>query len=114
MTWSDTHRRWQALQEIEALANASSTAELPWNADYAAIFGDRDGLVAALRYRWELTRRAQLDSHLTEAALEEQRHRLHARHAGVLRLLRSYDAGEPSAPSYPATYAADEDECVPA
>ena len=90
MSWTETHRRWQALREIETLANAGAEA-LPWNAEYADLFGHPDQLVAALRYRWRLTRDAQLDTHLTEQALEEQRRRLAERHAGVLRLLRAYD-----------------------
>jgi hypothetical protein len=96
MSWSETHRRWHALQEIETLANAGLAGgrpidELPWSAEYAEIFGDRDTLAAALRYRWEQTRRAQLDSHLPEALLEEQWCRLHTRYAGVLRLLERHD-----------------------
>jgi hypothetical protein len=97
MGWTETHRRWQALQDIEARANAGVLDALPWSREYAEIFGDRDGLVAALRTRWEHTRRAQLDSHLPERVLEEQWCRLHTRHAGVLRLLERYDgarAGE--------------------
>jgi hypothetical protein len=92
MSWTQTHRRWQALAEIEVLANAGCT-ELPWNAEYAEIFGDRDGLAAALRYRWELTRGAQLDSHLPERVLDEQRSRLATRNAGVLRLLAAHRDG---------------------
>lgn len=91
MTWSETHRRWQALQEIEVLANAGCT-ELPWNEEYAAIFGDRDALAAALRYRWDLARQTQLDPQLTEPVLEQQRARLWERNAGVLRLLRAHAA----------------------
>jgi hypothetical protein len=91
MTWTETHRRWQALQEIEARANTGLVTELPWNPEYAEIFGDRDTLVAALRHRWQQARRAQLDTHLPEATLEEQWCRLHERHAGVLRLLERYE-----------------------
>jgi len=91
MGWTETHRRWQALQEIEALASAGSIDEIPWTDDYAGIFGDRAALVAALRHRWQQTRRAQLDSHLPEHVLEEQWCRLHTRHAGLLRLLERYD-----------------------
>jgi hypothetical protein len=91
MGWTETHRRWQALQEIEAAANATATDELPWNDEYAEIFGDRATLVATLRHRWEQTRRAQLDSHLPEHVLEEQWCRLYTRQAGVLRLLERYD-----------------------
>lgn len=90
MTWTETHRRWQALAEIEALVNASDTDELPWNDEYADIFGDRDGLVAALRYRWNLTRDAQLDLNVPEPVLQEQWHRLQQRHAGILRVLEHH------------------------
>jgi hypothetical protein len=92
MGWTDTHRRWQALQQIEAEANAGALDDLPWTPEHAELFGDRDRLATALRSRWEQTRRAQLDSHLPERVLEEQWRRLHARHAGVLRLLERYDA----------------------
>src|SRR5689334_4555627 len=90
MSWTQTHRRWQALQEIEALANAGCT-ELPWNTEYAEIFGDRDGLVAVLRYRWRLSQSTQLDSHLSEPVLEAQRVRLENRHAGVLRMVQNHE-----------------------
>ncbi len=98
MTWSETHRRWQALQEIEALATAGCE-ELPWNNEYAEIFGDRDTLAATLRYRWNLTRDAQLDTHLAEAVLEQQRARLIERNAGVLRLLRRHQTGAVTIPA---------------
>jgi len=98
MSWTETHRRWQALQQIEALANATDLDELPWTPEYAAIFGHRDNLAAALRYRWEQTLRAQLDTHLPESVLEEQWCRLQDRQAGVLRLLRRYDGLESAGP----------------
>ena len=94
MSWTETHRRWQALQEIEALASAGCE-ELPWNSEYAEIFGDRDNLAAALRYRLRLAREAQLDTHLPEPVIEEQRLRLVERNAGVVRLLRNH-AGAPA------------------
>ena len=99
MGWTETHRRWQALQEIEALANASATGALPWTPEYAEIFGNRAALVAALRHRWDQTRRAQLDTHLPEAVLEEQWCRLNERHAGVLRLLAAYDGDRERPPT---------------
>lgn len=92
MSWNQTHRRWAALREIDALANAGCT-ELPWNAEYAELFGDRDALAAALEYRWNLARTTQLDSHLSESALEEQRRRLTERHAGVLQMLANHARG---------------------
>ena len=93
MGWTETHRRWQALGQIEARANAGVLEELPWTPEYAELFGDRDQLAAALRHRWQQTRRAQLDTHLPEHVLEEQWCRLQRRHAGVLQLLDRYDGG---------------------
>jgi hypothetical protein len=107
MSWTETHRRWQVMQEIEALANAGCT-ELPWNDEYAAIFGDRDQLAAALHYRWELNRTAQLDTHLPERVLEQQRNRLVARNEGVLRLLRHHESGA----RRPLTVVTDQDPCT--
>ncbi len=107
MSWTETHRRWQALAEIEALANAGCD-ELPWNDEYAAIFGDRDELAAALRYRWELNRDAQLDTHLSERVLEQQRQRLVARNEGVLRLLRNHETQV----RRPLSVVVDQDPCT--
>ena len=106
MSWTQTHRRWQALQEIEALANAGCT-ELPWNAEYADIFGDPESLIAVLRYRWRLTQSTQLDSHLAESVLEEQRARLEARHAGVLRMVQNHQGESAPAQSPAALRVAD-------
>lgn len=92
MTWSETHRRWRALREVEeALATG---ADLPWNDEYAAIFGEPARLVEAIRYRRRLSYETQLDSHLPEHVLDEQRRRLEHRFAGVRRLLDRYDTIE--------------------
>lgn len=93
MTWNETHRRWRALREIEENL-ADGRSELAWTEEYAELFGDRAGLVAALRYRWQLSRDAQLDTHLPEHVLEEQRRRLDHRARGVLRLLADPGYGE--------------------
>lgn len=87
MTWHETHLRLQALREVEALANAVPDGSLPWNDRYDDIFGTRESLVAALRYRWRLTLQAQLDSQLPESYLDERRRELSTQHVGVLRIL---------------------------
>ncbi|TNM38529.1 hypothetical protein FHP29_14930 [Nocardioides albidus] len=92
MTWTETHRRWQALREVEQQLWAAERPELPWNDELAAVFGDRDGLRAALRYRWRLARTAQLDTHLPERVLEEQRRLLADRARGVLQVLGDAEA----------------------
>lgn len=102
MSWTQTHRRWSALREVEALAAAGCT-ELPWNAEYAEIFGDRDGLAAALRYRLNLARSAQLDPSLGESALEERRQLLASRSAGIVAILQAHAAGRAAAPAQQPT-----------
>lgn len=92
MGWTETHRRWQVLRDVEAELASSSVPRLPWREEYAALFGDPDTLVAMLRYRLRLTLEAQLDLLLPEDVLDEQRSRLAARTAGVRRLLQDYDA----------------------
>lgn len=91
MTWTETHRRWQILRAVEELLDqqlvAGEAPGLPWSPEYDDLFGDRAGLIAALRYRWRLAASAQLDTHLPEQVIEEQRRRLLARSRGVLRLL---------------------------
>ncbi|GAA4817371.1 hypothetical protein ACFQ0K_08875 [Nocardioides caeni] len=91
MTWTETHRRWQILRAVEELLNQQlldgEAPRLPWTPEYDELFGDRAGLIAALRYRWELAASTQLDQQLPEHVVEEQRHRLLLRSRGVLRLL---------------------------
>lgn len=93
MTWSETHRRWQAMRQIEEHL-AAGAADLPWTEEYAEIFGDRTGLLTALRYRWQLSRETQLDTHLPEHVLDEQRRRLDHRSRGLVRLLGSTGYGD--------------------
>lgn len=94
MTWSETKRRWRILREIEELLVADPTAELPWSPEYAELFGDRDGLLTALRYRWQLTRDAQLDTHAPEPAWDEQVVRVERRTRDLLRLLEQHAGRE--------------------
>ncbi|WP_156391773.1 MULTISPECIES: hypothetical protein [unclassified Nocardioides] len=91
MTWTETHRRWQALRTIEEQLATATKPELPWNDELALVFGDRASLLAALRYRLRLAVNTQMDTHLPEAVLEEQRAHLVARTQGVLRLLQAED-----------------------
>jgi hypothetical protein len=92
MTWHNTRARWRILREVAAGSDHDPTGELPWNDEYAEVFGDRESLVAALRYRWTNAQRAQLDLFLTEPVLEERREDLRRRNTDVLRILGRYDA----------------------
>jgi hypothetical protein len=94
MTWSETKRRWRMMREIEELFVVDPSAQLPWTEEHVELFGDRDGLVAALRYRWQLARDAQLDSHVPEAALDEQRIRMERRTRTMLRILDTVASGD--------------------
>ncbi len=93
MTWTETHERHRIIREVEAAATADPTGALPWRDEYAVYFHDRDGLLAALRHRWERTCQAQLDSHLPEDVLDERYRELHRSNAGVLRILDRYAGG---------------------
>lgn len=94
MTWSETKRRWRIMREIEDRLVADPTADLPWGAEYAELFGDRSGLVTALRYRWQLARDAQLDTRATEHAYDEQVVRVERRTRALLRLLDEHAGRE--------------------
>ena len=61
MTWSETHRYYDALSEIEADLDRTGDGLLPWRAEYAAIFGDPAGLLLALRHRWDVLVQAQVE-----------------------------------------------------
>lgn len=92
MTWEETHRRQRILREIEAAADHDPTGELPWQAEWAELFIDAEGLLRELRRRWQLRLEAQVDPVVPNAADEMERtsSRLVAQNQGLLRILRRY------------------------
>lgn len=94
MTWTETNRRWLALRAVEEQLRSAEHPVLPWNDELALIFGDRDGLRAALRYRWQLTMSTQLDTHLPEHVLEQNRRDLKARFRALREVLDNPADGE--------------------
>lgn len=100
MSWHETHRRWQAIRDVEAEIDAGPAGVLPWNERYADIFGSRDELVRALEYRWSLIVQAQLDPELSEDVLAETFRKVTLRHAPLLGVLDAYSrrAGRADAP----------------
>jgi hypothetical protein len=105
MTWTETHERHRIIREVEAAATADPSGALPWREEYAALFGDRDGLLMALRSRWDRTCQAQLDSRLSDVTLDETYRQLRKRHAGVLRILERYAGARTSVPAGAVTHA---------
>jgi hypothetical protein len=91
MSWTETHRRWRALHDIDEHARRTGCDELPWNREHAEIFGDPETLVAALRYRWALAVQAQLDGDNPSADVEARRRELARRYRGTLHILRRWD-----------------------
>lgn len=71
----------------EAEAAIDRDGELPWHAGYAELFGDRHGLVLALKYRWSLLVEAQVDPELPEHVRERLWRDLTTRRANLLRVL---------------------------
>jgi hypothetical protein len=61
MTWTRTHDWWQTLRAVEAELDQSADGHVPWRPGYAALFGDANGLLRALHYRWTLLVQAQTD-----------------------------------------------------
>jgi hypothetical protein len=61
MSWNEANRYYSALHDVVAELERTGDGVLPWRAEYAAIFGDRDGLLLALRRRWQLMVQAQVD-----------------------------------------------------
>jgi hypothetical protein len=92
MTWTETHERYRIIREVVKAAEADQTGTLPWREEYADYFGDRDGLVNALRTRWQHTCEAQLDSEMSEAEVRAEHRKLLQAHAAVLRVLDNYRA----------------------
>lgn len=88
MTYQETHQRYLALREISRTADRSPTGVLPWKDEYADLFGSRDGLIQALRHRWDLMVQAQLDPELDERVRDELAGRLQRRNRGLLAILR--------------------------
>ena len=93
MTYQETHQRYLALREIEAAAARNPDGTLPWKAEYAGLFGSRDGLLQALRHRWDLMTQAQLDPELDERLLDELALRLRHRNRGLLAILNRAEHG---------------------
>ncbi|KAA9154928.1 hypothetical protein FPZ12_030840 [Amycolatopsis acidicola] len=79
--WHETHRYYAALGAVVAELD-DGVDTLPWREEYAEIFGDRAGLLLALRRRWRLLVEAQVErpldyGHRPSAELRElaMRHR---------------------------------------
>ncbi|WP_436495069.1 hypothetical protein [Actinokineospora sp. HUAS TT18] len=84
MTWSETNSYYAALRSVAADLE-HSRGVVPWRPEYTPIFGDRDGLLVALRRRWVVMVQAQVEWPLDRAgrATEELR-AFAARHPGLL------------------------------
>ena len=87
MTWSETTRRQRTLREVLAVIEQRRDGRLPWHEDWAEVFGDRQGLLHALRHRWRMQREAQLDPGLDDLALAQARRRLQEQNAGLIAVL---------------------------
>ena len=95
MSWTETHERYRIICEVVRAAESDKTGTLHWREEYAASFGTPDGLVAALRQRWQRTCEAQLDAHLSDEEIQVRHRQLLTEHAAVLRILDRYVAVTP-------------------
>ncbi len=93
MTWLETHERTRIIREVEAVAVVDLTGRLPWKAGWASHFGDREGLLDALRERWERMCLAQVAHDRGGRGLRDGEQRLRRTHAGMLRILEAHPPG---------------------
>jgi hypothetical protein len=59
--WENYHRRAAAVRTVVAELDETGASEPIWNAELAAIFGDRDGLLVALHDLWTRRLEARID-----------------------------------------------------
>jgi len=90
MTWHETHERTRIIREVEAAAAIDMSGRLPWRESWAPYFGDRSGLLNALRARWDRMCIAQLDELTSSEQVRETERRLRRSNAGVLRILEAH------------------------
>ncbi|HET9421609.1 MAG TPA: hypothetical protein VFO49_10755 [Nocardioides sp.] len=95
MSWTETHERYRIIREVVTAAEKDHTGTLPWRDEYATMFGSPDGLVAALRARWQRTCEAQLEASMSDDEIQTRHRELLLEHAGVLRILDRYVAVAP-------------------
>jgi hypothetical protein len=93
MSWESTHEYYRTLREVEDELDRSTGIEsfddLPWQPSYAQIFGDRAGLLLALRRRWQLLVQAQVEQAYDPAGVPTvELIALAARHRGLAAALR--------------------------
>lgn len=95
MTWNETHERTRIFREVEAFAAADLTGAVPWRDAWAAYFDGPDGLVAALRARWNRTVQAQFDPRVGDEENRATLARLRRSVPGLLTILECQPASEP-------------------
>jgi hypothetical protein len=93
MTWQETHARTRIIREVEAAAAVDMTGALPWREEWAPFFGTPEGLLKALRARWNRMCEAQLDVRMGEDVFADTLTHLRRTQAGILAILKR--AGEP-------------------
>jgi hypothetical protein len=95
MTWQETHERTRIIREVEAAAAVDMTGALPWREEWAPFFGSPEGLLRALRARWNRMCEAQLDVRTGEDVFADTLAQLRRTQAGILAILRkAAEAGE--------------------
>lgn len=88
MTWNDTHERTRIFHEVEAVAATDMTGAVPWRSEWSQYFNGPEGLVKALRSRWQHMLEAQLDARTGEDDFADTYGRIRRSQAGVLAILQ--------------------------
>ena len=88
MTWNETHARTAIIREVEETSARDMTGALPWREEWTQYFGSPEGLLTALRARWNRMCEAQLDVRSGEDVFADTLAQLRRTQAGILAILR--------------------------
>lgn len=84
MSWTETHRYYQALRVVEAELDRSADGLPAWRPEYCPVFGSPAGLRLALSRRWLMLVEVQVDTVYSDGRPSRQLRDLAAAHHGLL------------------------------
>ena len=90
MTWHESVERIRIIREVEAAAAVDPSGRLPWRDSWAPSFGDRVGLLTALRDRSERMCAVRLEELTSPQQVRDAERQLRRSYAGVLRILDAH------------------------
>lgn len=92
MSWTETHRFYDALHTIEADLDDGDDGVVAWRPEYGEIFGEPARLALVLRTRWDTMVDAQVERYYADDGRpSDELLSLAANHRGLLRAVARSD-----------------------